>query len=517
MRLIVTLASALCVLSSAHAADHSTSTRGEAEHVVLVVWDGMRADFVAKEYAPNLTTMAASGVRFLHHHSVFPSLTSVNATALATGVFPGRSGMIANWAFRPEISGGKLARMDAPDTVRRGDELRGGKYLGAATIAELVEARGGRTAIAGTKTASLLHRRKDYGHGVTIFAGKAIPESALAAIVNSLGKFPSQDNVPDETENSWTTRALTENLWRDGVPEFSLLWLSDPDRSQHATAPGSNDSKRAIKSSDQNLGLVLDALEAKGVRNKTDVIVASDHGFSTIERAINVVGLLQKQDFDVASETDVSLRKGQVRVAGNGGLNLYYVGAHDGATIARLVETLQQTDFADVIFTREALAGTFAFSAAHMDIAGGPDVVMSFRWSDRRNENGTAGMIYANGSVDENKGTHGTLGPFDLHNTFVAAGPDFRHSMQDDLPTSNLDVAATIMHVLGLMPPEPLDGRVVSEAMTGAATDTPPRVEHDSPTAERQFDGGTWRQTLVQSKLGSSVYLDEGRGGYAPK
>lgn len=111
---------------------------------MLIVWDGMRPDFITEEGTPNLWKLAQSGVNFSHHHSVYPSLTSVNSTAFATGVFPSRSGMIANWAFRPEISGGKLARMDAPDIIRRGDELSGGGYLAAPTIAELVRARGGR-------------------------------------------------------------------------------------------------------------------------------------------------------------------------------------------------------------------------------------------------------------------------------------------------------------------------------------------------------------------------------------
>src|SRR5438309_5232115 len=79
------------------------SAAAKAEHVVLIVWDGMRADFVKEEYAPNLMKLAASGVQFQNHHSVYPSLTNVNATVFATGVFPNRSGMIGNWLFQPEL------------------------------------------------------------------------------------------------------------------------------------------------------------------------------------------------------------------------------------------------------------------------------------------------------------------------------------------------------------------------------------------------------------------------------
>ena len=43
---------------------------GKAHHVVLVVWDGMRADFVSAKGTPRLWELAQEGARFAHHHSV---------------------------------------------------------------------------------------------------------------------------------------------------------------------------------------------------------------------------------------------------------------------------------------------------------------------------------------------------------------------------------------------------------------------------------------------------------------
>jgi len=74
-------------------------------------------------------------------------------------------------------------------------------------------------------------------------------------------------------ETAWTTQALLGPLWSEGVPAFSLLWLSEPDNSQHRTGPGANRSLKSIKSSDDNLARVLAALDQKGVRGQTDVIV----------------------------------------------------------------------------------------------------------------------------------------------------------------------------------------------------------------------------------------------------
>ena len=410
----------------------SKDRRGEAQHVVLVVWDGMRPDFVTEANAPNLARLAKRGVTFSKHHSIYPSLTNVNAVALATGMNPNRSGMIANWTFDPKLGGAKLTRTDAPEIIAKGDQLSSGKYLNAPTIAELVRASGRRTAIAGTKTAAFLHDRNlaaaksPAGRSTMLHSGDTVPSDLTRELVELLGPFPEEPASPNVAQDLWTTRALTEVLWKDGVPTFSVLWLSDPDRSQHSTSPGTEAALGGIKSSDENLGRLIRALEEKGVLDKTDILLASDHGFSTIARSVNVPDFLRERGFEVADEDDLSLARGQIRVAGNGGTNFYYVGERDATTVRRLVETLQQADFAAVIFSRDGVEGTFPISEARIDTDAGPDVVMSFRWTADRNADGVSGMIFANGSSGKDKGTHGTLSPFDLHNTFIAAGPDFR-------------------------------------------------------------------------------------------
>lgn len=483
--------------------------RGQAEHVVLVVWDGMRPDFVTEKNAPTLWKLAREGVTFRRHHSIYPTLTSVNATALATGVFPNRSGPIGNYEYRPEIDAGRTIRMDSAEALREGDAQTDGKYLAVPTIAEMVRARGGWTAVAGTKSAPLLFDRKAIKRSldsVTIFEGALLPETARDEIEKLLGPYPTKTEVPSVAQDNWTTRALTEALWKDGVPEFSVLWLGDPDRSEHATAPGSATALAGIKSADDNLAIVLRALDEKKIRDKTDLFVVSDHGFSTIERPINLAGLLAQDGFAVVKTGDTAKKEGAIRVVGNGGTVFFYVDGHRVETISRLVQWLQRTNFAGVIFTRVALDGTFPLARVHLETKTAPDVAMSFRWNDRRNEHDVPGMIEANGSGNA-RGTHGTLSPFDVHNVLVAAGPDFSAGLRSDLPSSNLDVAASIFHLLGLKPAYSLDGRVLKEAMRN----------HDAPreseTKVEEVAAGKWRQYLRVSKVGATEYVDEGNGG----
>jgi len=298
---------------------------------------------------------------------------------------------------------------------------------------------------------------------------------------------------------------------------LSVIWLGEPDLTEHESAPGAPPALAAIKSSDENLTAVLSALDMKAARETTDVFVVSDHGFSTIRRSIDLRKILSDAGFVAKTEFDGEAKPGEIMLVGNGGSVLFYVIGHDTTLTRRLVEFLQQSDFAGVIFTKQDLPGTFDLKQAKIDNTHAPDVVMAFRWNDSKNQFGTPGMIDADWQREAGKGTHATLSRFDMHNTLIAEGPDFRRGQTDDLPTGNVDLAPTILHILGIKPPQEMDGRVLSEAMVNV--DQVPaggKTETKMIEAKKDFAAGTWRQSLRISRVGSTIYFDEGNGAFAP-
>ncbi len=481
-------------------------------HVVVVVWDGMRPDFVTEQNTPTLWKLAREGVTFRNHHAAYPSATMVNGTVMMTGVYPGRSGIIANHVYRPDIDPHHAVDVELQPVVTKGDELSGGNYIAVPTIAELVQRAGARSLIAAAKTVGLLLDRhpKDLGanNSATLFQGKALPSAALDPITEKLGAFPSAHLQRD----SWTTKALMEVLWKEGVPAFSILWLGEPDLTQHETAPGAPAALAAIKSADENLTAVLSALDERKARGTTDVLVVSDHGFSTIKRSIDLRKILKDASFAATTEFDSEPKPGNIMLAGNGGSVLFYITGHDTAVIRRLVEFLQQSDFAGVIFTKQPMEGTFALEQANIQNDRAPDVVMAFRWDPSKNQFGVPGMIDADWQRAAGKGTHATLSRFDMHNTLIAAGPDFRRGETDDLPSGNVDLAPTILQILGIKPSSKMDGRILSETMTAAMSAGKPETKRIDAT--KNFQSGTWRQSLQVSRVGSTSYLDEGNGSF---
>src|SRR6266481_3745357 len=384
---------ALLGLGSIGGAASSTQDRSaqgqirRGEHVVVVVWDGMRPDFVSEQTTPALWKLAHRGVTFRNHHSVFPSATIVNGTAINTGVYPDRSGVLANHDYRPEIDAKRSIDVENARVVRKGDELRGGKYVALPTIAELIRNGGGKTAIATAKTVGLLFdRHADPRSGQNIFAGDSAHPEAITEIVKTLGAFPPATQPADR--DAWTTKALTDFLWEEGIPPFSLLWLSEPDDTDHKTTPGAPA-----------------ALDQHQAGSTTDIFVVSDHGFSTITRSIDIPKILRDAGFDAVTEFTSEPKPGQIMIVGNSGAVLFYVIGHDAAVTRRLVEFLQQTDFAGVIFTREPMDGTFTLDKVRIDNEHAPDVEMAFRWNENKNQFGFAGMVDADWQRAAGKGT----------------------------------------------------------------------------------------------------------------
>jgi arylsulfatase A-like enzyme len=489
--------------------------KGKAKHVVMIVWDGMRPDFVTEQNTPTLWKLSQQGVTFKNHHPVYLSSTEVNGTALATGSYPVHDGIMGNTEYRPDLNPFKSSHTEELATVRKADELANGHYIQRPTIAEIVRKNGGRTVVAGAKPVTLLAdraTRNGLNEGVNFFGGTTVPTDLMSKLTNRFGAFPNATNA-SLTRNDWTTKGMIDELWSQGVPEYSLLWMNEPDYSQHFTGTGSKEVLAGIRNADENLARVLKALDEKGVRESTDVILVSDHGCSTISERVDLVDDLNKAGIKAVREFKTKPANGDILVVSNGGSTMVYVIGHEKKMIEQVVKFLQGWKYAGVIFTKKAMPGTFAQSLAKVDSVASPDVLVSMRWTAEKNKTGTPGLVPVDVSgFGPGQGIHVSLSPYDMHNTLIAAGPDFRCGIQSVLPSGNVDIAPTVLWLLGMKQPKGMDGRVLSEALT---VNGPKLEAYEPKRIEAAMTDGksVWHQYLNYSQVGGVIYLDEGNGG----
>jgi arylsulfatase A-like enzyme len=269
----------------------------------------------------------------------------------------------------------------------------------------------------------------------------------------------------------------------------------------------------AIKSVDERLGTVLDALEKAGAREDTDVFVVSDHGFSTIRSANDPIAPLTALGLKVTGSFAQQPQPGQMMAVENGGSMSFYIVGHDKEIGRKVTDYLQGTDYAGVIFSRWGLPGTFDLETGLIATKEAPDVVVALHWTGEKNQYGAAGMVDGDGGRRKGKGTHASLSAYEMHNMLIAAGPDFKKGWEDDTPTGNIDIAPTVLWILGVPHPKPMDGRVLLEAMPGHTLGR--KLSQQVQVAENPANG--WTEYMKESRVGTTEYIDEGNRGARPE
>lgn len=476
-----------------------TTARGERRAIVMV-WDGLRPDFVRPELTPNLWRLAADGVRFTNSHAVFPTVTRVNAASIVTGLLPGRHGIPANEFLAPGAT--RDGRLNAGDHTHL-EALRAardGRILRAPALAEYVAQAGGRTAVVSTGSpgsALLQHPEVRRHEGIMLHPANVIGVD-LNDLTERLGPLPPR-GVPNTALNAWCTRAITDVLLADDPPRLIHFWHSDPDGTQHARGIGHPDTLRALRDADENLGAMLAALERHGLAGETDVIVASDHGFSTLVAGVDIVEALVQAGVKTSRESDDVVVFGEC----------VYVRGHDPDRVAAVVACLQRLPSIGPLFTgsdRPLVDGTFPLAAVGAAGPAAPDVLFSRAWSNEPNEHGYPGTAAAVFSGGRYVASHGAISPWDIRNTLIAAGPDFKRGVVSEVPAGNVDITPTLLHVLGLPASDGLDGRVLLEALVGGPHPATVPIERVRLTAETD----RLRQTLHCSVVAGHRYVDYG-------
>ena len=77
---------------------------------LLIVVDGLRPDYVTRDVMPRLFELGQRGIVFTAHHSVFPTVTRVNASSIVTGAYPETHGLLGNTIYIPSVN--RTARLD---------------------------------------------------------------------------------------------------------------------------------------------------------------------------------------------------------------------------------------------------------------------------------------------------------------------------------------------------------------------------------------------------------------------
>ena len=322
MRLFATaFAAGAAIVSLGVLAPASAQT---AHNVVLFIPDGLRAGIVNASTAPTFEIVRQEGVNFSNSHSLFPTFTTPNASAMATGHYLGDTGDFGNTIYTgfpvPGAGASVTPFLESDPVLGDVDEHFAGNYLDEESLLAAARAAGLSTAAVGKLGPVAIQDVTERTGEQTIIVDDStgrpggIPLGlAFAAAVQKAGlpwqAPPRGDN--GKAGDAQTPGTLAANLAQQqyfldvttkivlprfkaaGKPFALVFWSRDPDGTQHnqgdslgKLTPGINGptSMAAIRNANDDLAAIIATLKSLGLDKTTDILVVADHGFSTISK-----------------------------------------------------------------------------------------------------------------------------------------------------------------------------------------------------------------------------------------
>ncbi len=307
-------------------------------NVIIFVADGLRAGSVNPTDAPTMYQLEHQGVQFLNSHSLFPTVTTANASAIATGHGLGDTGDFANNLFvgfpvdSPDANGATLTPELEDDIVLRQLNGRwGGDYLPELSLLACARINGCQTAVIGKVGPALIQdvTQANTGQPRTIIVDDLTGSSRGVALPPGIAELFTNKSLPTRTPDRSNGNAKTNRLANGNhgdnlnpgtlaanvaqqnyfasvltdviLPAFQaktngfviVFWSRDPDGTQHNQGDSLNSltngingptSKAGVKNADNDLRKIWEALNKLGLATTTDVFVTADHGFDTISK-----------------------------------------------------------------------------------------------------------------------------------------------------------------------------------------------------------------------------------------
>ena len=301
------LCAAVVAAASAGAVQARPTT--PARNALIFVADGLRADSVNPKDAPMLAKFAHDGVEFRNPHSLYPTITTVNASAIATGHYIGDTGNFGNQLYTgfaaAGAGGSRVPFLENDEVLGEMNAHFGGNYLHEESLLAAARKAGLQTAALGKTGAAAIQDVTARDGASTIVIDDStgtpagIPVSPIIAAAIKAAGLPivaPKSAVPNAAQQSYlldiATKVVLPAFKRAKRPFVMVFWSRDPDYSQHSEKDGSGSlspgingpsGKAGIKDTDDALRGLIEALRSLGLQNKTDVFVTADHGFSTLD------------------------------------------------------------------------------------------------------------------------------------------------------------------------------------------------------------------------------------------
>ncbi len=375
-------------------------------YVLLISFDGFRADYLDWYDTPNFDRLAEQGVKADGMKPVFVSKTFPNHYSIATGMYIENHGLVGNYFYDE--------RLNEYFTLSDRSKVEDARFYGGEPIWNTAEKQG-------VKSASYF------------WVGSVAP---IGGVRPSIWKkydhnFPFPARI--DSVAKWFT------LPEERRPHLVMLYFHEPDGAGHRYGPESPETEAMVDSMDTIMGKIISAMEKLDIFPKLNIIAVADHGMAAIS---------PERTIDLSDYINLS----GVEQEGSGPYSMLY--GKDKQKLDRITKKLKSVPHLSV-YKKEEIPDRYHFKN-HYRIK---DVLLVA-------DEGWYILDKKYFGMDKWKlkflqgGTHGYDNELrSMHAIFLADGPAFKDGYTRST-FENIHIYSLIAEILGLKPYEKIDGKL---------------------------------------------------------
>jgi predicted AlkP superfamily pyrophosphatase or phosphodiesterase len=386
----------LSALALALAVATVAAQRTAAPILVLISFDGFRWDYLDRGETPDLSALAARGVRAKGLIPSFPSFTFPNHYTIVTGLYPEHHGIIANTME----DAGWPERFTMTALTSKDQRWWGGEPIWVTA------------------------RRHDLRSSAVFWPGSDVAVGGI---------WPDywtafDDDMPnvDRVNHALDLLALPEGK----RPSLVTVYFSEADHVGHDYGPDSAEIPEALRHLDASLRLLETGIRQLHLLDRTTFVVVSDHGMAPLSdsRVIFLDDYLDLSRVDVVDWGVVAQIRPKTGTAGD------------------IAQAISGKHPSMAVYTREQMPERFHYRANTRIqpvialAAEGWEITSHSRWqadlARQRKRGGAHGYDPRLAS---------------MHGIFVAAGPEVRHGLVSS-EFENIHIYDFLCGVLGIAP-----------------------------------------------------------------
>jgi predicted AlkP superfamily pyrophosphatase or phosphodiesterase len=413
----------LCVISLLLVGFGAAAGAVESTSVVML-FDGFAPVYIDLYPTPAFDRMRAEGAWTHHMEPAFPTISLISGITISTGCWPEHHGIVSNLFLDPERGlydhSSDAAWLTGCEHLHQAAERQGVRAAALGWYGRYSSERGELASVGPP--------------GERVFAEFPDDRRRLAQLLEQIARPPGER------------------------PRLILAYFKGPDHAGHFTGLDSAETRAAVIEADAAVAAVLEAIDAQPDAGDVQLLVTTDHGMVPVKQVVNIARILRRHDITA-------------RAISAGTTSFLYFESGDRAAIDAAFEKLSAYEEFDVV-RREAQPSDWHLGtsprvgdlivSAHppyfiADIASWP---WYLRWM------GIVGPDFVD-STRTVKATHGyPPGTPGVDGVLYARGSAFAEGRELERVRA-IDIHPTVMHILGLRPGRPIDGRVESGLLRG--------------------------------------------------